>query len=184
MEEFPFNDLLGPYYCEINAKSGRDFRGEFYTPREISTLMVRMIVDVEEVIERGVPISVSEPACGSGGMVLALAEEFAKAKAVDLIRATAQDISRVACDMAYVNLTLWGIPSHIIWGDTLRNTTKASWKNIHWARVGEDNRLAMKEAFRLLGGAPSEPPPPQEEVVLRPVEDSAQQWLFGGPDAP
>lgn len=184
MEEFPFNDLLGPYYCEINAKSGRDFRGEFYTPREISTLMVRMIVDVEEVIERGVPISVSEPACGSGGMVLALAEEFAKAKAVDLIRATAQDISRVACDMAYVNLTPWGIPSHIIWGDTLRNTTKASWKNIHWARVGEDNRLAMKEAFRLLGGAPSEPPPPQEEVVLRPVEDSAQQWLFGGPDAP
>ncbi|MGC6458457.1 MAG: N-6 DNA methylase [Akkermansiaceae bacterium] len=184
MEQFPFTDLLGPYYCEINAKSGRDQRGEFYTPTEINTLMVKMIVDVDEVIERGVPISVSEPACGSGGIVLALAEEFAKAKAVDLIRATAQDISRVACDMAYVNLTLWGIPSHIIWGDTLRNTTKASWKNIHWARVGEDNRLAMKKVFRLLSENAKKPDLSEEDVVMRPIEDPTQQWLFGGPDGP
>ena len=32
MEEFEFTDILGLYYCEINAKSGRDQRGEFYTP--------------------------------------------------------------------------------------------------------------------------------------------------------
>ena len=184
MEQFPFRDLLGPYYCEINAKSGRDQRGEFYTPHPISQLMVKMTVNVEDVIERGLPISVNEPTCGSGGMVLALAEEFSRAKAVDLIRATAQDISRVACDMAYVNLTLWGIPSHIIWGDTLRNTVNASWKNLHWQRVGEDARLAIEQAFDLIRQEPrkTEEAVEEGEVVLRPAEHVEQQWLFGGLD--
>lgn len=185
MEEIPFTDVLGPYYCEINAKSGRDQRGEFYTPHEVNRLMAKVVVDVDAVVEKGLPITINEPACGSGGIVLALAEEFAKAKAVDLMRVTAQDISRVGCDMAYINLTLWGIPSHIIWGDTLRMTTNASWKNIHWVRVGEDARLAMKQAFNLLGEEPSaaEAAPKENEITLAPpVTEIEQQWLFGGPD--
>ena len=70
------------------------------------------------------------------------------------MRVTAQDISKVGCDMAYVNLTLWGIPAHIVWGDTLRNTVNNSWKNVHWARVGEDSRLAIKRAFDLVTTKP------------------------------
>ena len=184
MEEFAFSDILGPYFCEINSKSGRDQRGEFYTPPCISTMMAKMSVNVAEVVERGLPLTIGEPACGSGGMVLAIAEEFAKAKAVDLIRVTAQDISRVGCDMAYVNFALWGIPAHIIWGDTLRQTVNAEWKNIHWARVGEDSRIAIKKAFELVReGPPVEKTENEPEIVISPTaEDSEQQWLFGGPD--
>ena len=184
MEEFPFADLLGPYFCEINSKSGRDQRGEYYTPPCISTMMAKMSIDVDEIVERGLPLTIGEPACGSGGMVLAIAEEFARAKSVDLMRVTAQDISRVGCDMAYVNFALWGIPAHIIWGDTLRQTINDEWKNIHWARVGEDSRLAMKKAFELVRqGSPREEVESEPEVVISPPpEDRQQQWLFGGPD--
>lgn len=184
MEEFAFSDILGPYFCEINSKSGRDQRGEFYTPPCISTMMAKMSVNVDEIVERGLPFTIGEPACGSGGMVLAIAEEFSRAKSVDLMRVTAQDISRVGCDMAYVNFALWGIPAHIIWGDTLRQTVNVEWKNIHWARVGEDRRLVMKKAFELVR---EEPPVAEVEAELEVVisqrpEDSQQQWLFGGPD--
>ena len=189
MEEFPFTDLLGPYYCEVNSKSGRDQRGEFYTPPCISTMMAKMAVNVEEVVERRLPFTINEPACGSGGMVLAIAEEFAEAKAVDLMRVTAQDISRVGCDMAYVNFALWGIPAHIVWGDTLRNTVNSSWKNIHWARVGEDQRLLMKRAFDLARNVTTPDQAEPEEVVAAPKSSELtepaevhQQWLFGGPD--
>jgi len=118
-------------------------------------------------------------------MVLALAEEFARSNAVELLRVTAQDISRVACDMAYVNLCLWGVPAHIIWGDTLRNTVNTSWKNVHWARVGEDQRLVMKKAFDLVGQGMGERQVECIEVgaeVKAPEQDVQQQWLFGGPD--
>ncbi|GHC56097.1 N-6 DNA methylase [Roseibacillus persicicus] len=187
MEEFPFTDLLGHYYCEVNAKSGRDQRGEFYTPREVNKLMARMSVNTEEIVEKGLPFTMNEPACGSGGIVLALAEELAPHNAVDLMRVTAQDISKVGCDMAYVNLTLWAIPAHIIWGDTLRNTVNESWKNIHWARVGEDSRLVMKQAFDLVrkgvASSPEEPEPISESTSsIPPAEEVNQQWLFGGPD--
>jgi len=184
MEEFAFSDILGPYFCEINSKSGRDQRGEFYTPPCISSMMAKMSVNVDEIVERGLPFTIGEPACGSGGMVLAIAEEFARAKSVDLMRVTAQDISRVGCDMAYVNFALWGIPAQIIWGDTLRQTVNAEWKNIHWARVGEDQRLAIKRAFELVREEPpvAEVEAEPEVIVSSPPEDSEQQWLFGGPD--
>lgn len=184
MEEFAFSDILGPYFCEINSKSGRDQRGEFYTPPCISTMMAKMSVNVDEIVERGLPFTIGEPACGSGGMVLAIAEEFARAKSVDLMRVTAQDISRVGCDMAYVNFALWGIPAHIIWGDTLRQTVNAEWKNIHWARVGEDNRLAIKKAFELVREEPrvAEVIAEPEAAISPSPEDRQQQWLFGGPD--
>jgi type I restriction-modification system DNA methylase subunit len=184
MEEFAFSDILGPYFCEINSKSGRDQRGEFYTPPCISTMMAKMSVNVDEVVERGRPFTIGEPACGSGGMVLAIAEEFARAKSVDLMRVTAQDISRVGCDMAYVNFALWGIPARIIWGDTLRETVNAEWKNIHWARVGEDRRIAIKKAFELVREEPSVAQVEAEPdvVISSPQEDRQQQWLFGGPD--
>ncbi|MFD0894736.1 SAM-dependent DNA methyltransferase [Luteolibacter ambystomatis] len=150
MEQHPFTDLLGPFYLECAAHSSKQARGEFYTPPEISQLIARMTVDVEEVKRKGVPISVNEPACGSGGMALALAQLFAP-DSVDLLRITAQDINPVATDMCYINLTLWGVPAHVVLGDTIRMTVTRAWKNVHWHRVGEDQRQALGRLKDLAG---------------------------------
>lgn len=167
MEKASFTDVLGTYYTEISSRSTQQARGEFYTPQEISRMMAKMTINAEEVKERSLPITVNEPTCGAGGMVLAIAEEFAP-DSVDLLRATCQDINPVAADMCYINTTLWGIPAHIIQGNALSNEIVHSWKNIHWARVGEDQRQAFKQMMNAIASpvhkAPSAPEPKMEPI--------------------
>jgi hypothetical protein len=43
------------------------------------------------------------------------------------------DINPVACDMTFINTTLWGIPCTVIHGNTLSLQTWAQWVNIHAA---------------------------------------------------
>lgn len=155
-ESKPFTDVLGTYYLEIAAHSSKQARGEFYTPPEICEVMAKMTVDAHSVISRGKPITVSEPSCGAGNMVLALAKQFSpiiqegKKSYVDLLRVTCQDLNPVAVDSCFINTTLYGIPAKMIWGDTLRMTVNNSWKNIHWFRVGEDIRQAIKNSERMM----------------------------------
>lgn len=180
MEAHPFTDILGPYYIEVGSKFSRDLRGEFYSPKPIGDFMAQVLVDSEAVIEKGRPITVSDPASGSGGLLLSVAERFSKAGAVDLLRVTCQDISKLACDMAYINLTLWGIPARIIHGDTLRNTIERDWRNVHWFRVGEPEREKVQQLSQLLSGAfpvapKVDPAPPPSNCQ----DDYGQQeWVF------
>lgn len=155
MEKKPFTDILGDFYLEIASHSSKQARGEFFTPPEISKLMARMTFDVDAIKSKALPITVNEPACGSGGMVLAVAEIFAP-DSVDLLRVTCQDINPLAVDMCYINTTLWGIPAQVILGDTIRMTETARWKNPHWRRVGEDQRQAMRQILDLLSSPPEQ----------------------------
>lgn len=149
MEQQPFEDILGPFYQEIASKATQDARGEFYTPPALSRLLARMLFDPDKLKEENRAITVCEPACGAGGMVLAVGELLAPTH-VDLLRVTCWDLNPVAADMCYLNTTLWGIPAEIVWGDTLRQTVHRSWKNIHWARVGEDMRRLFVNFTSLL----------------------------------
>jgi len=178
MEAQPFTDLLGPYYLEIGSKFARDLRGEFYTPQPIGDLMTRMLVDAPGIIDAGRPVTVCDPAGGSGGLILSLAAEFARANAVDLLRVTCQDVSKIACDLAYLNLTLWGVPARIIQGDSLRNSVEHEWKNLHWFRVGEPQREAVNGLLALLRSkAEPEAPPPSDPAPLT-SHHGRQGWMF------
>ena len=48
------------------------------------------------------------------------------------LRVTAIDINRTACDMAFINTTLWGIPTRVIHGNSLSLECWAAWSNIHY----------------------------------------------------
>ena len=183
MESKAFTDILGVYYCEVQSKFTRDAHGEFYTPQEVGKLMAKISVNTEAVIETGKPISVNDPASGSGGLVLSVAEEFAKAGAVDLIRATCQDISKTACDMAYINMTLWGIPARIIWGDTLRGSINGQWENVHWHQVGEPLRERFNCFMKMLNAKtmPKEVKSKSEgerDVRFHTNDVGQQEWIF------
>lgn len=132
MEIRPFEDVLGRYYMEfaLSAK-GQQWNGEFHTPKPICDLMARVTLgDVESLPKEG-PITVCEPACGAGAMILS----FGEACPPDVrrrLRVTAMDVSRAACDMAFVNTTLWGIPTRVIHGNSLSLECWAAWSNIHY----------------------------------------------------
>lgn len=132
MELAPFNDLLGPVYMEIGQGKGQAWSGEFYTPFELSRTIAQMTIGDPDEVERW-PITLLEPACGSGGMVLAAVEHIVQAGRSPLdIRATCVDTSRTACDMCLINLTLWGIPAEVVHGNSISLETWGKWQNLWW----------------------------------------------------
>lgn len=132
MESKPFEDVLGAYYMEFALSSkGQQWGGEFHTPKTICDLMAKLTVCDLEKIAGEEPITVCEPACGAGAMILSLAEACPP-EVRRRLRVTAIDISRTACDMTFINTTLWGIPTRVIHGNTLSQEFWAGWSNIHY----------------------------------------------------
>jgi type I restriction-modification system DNA methylase subunit len=131
MEARPFEDLIGGFYMDFALSTkGQQWNGEFHTPKTICDLMARMIVDVNSLPAEG-PITVCEPACGAGAMILSLGQ-ICPPEVRHRLRVTAIDINRTACDMAFINTTLWGIPTRIIHGDTIAMQFWSAWSNIHY----------------------------------------------------
>lgn len=132
MEHRPFEDILGGYYMEFAlSQKGQQWNGEFHTPKPICDLMARMMIGDTSALPSDREITVCEPACGAGAMILSVAE----ACPPDVrrrLRVTAIDISRTACDMAFINTTLWGVPTRVIHGNSLSLEFWAAWSNIHY----------------------------------------------------
>ena len=183
MEGRPFEDVLGGYYMEFAlSHKGQQWNGEFHTPKPICDLMARMTLGDVESLPKDRPITVCEPACGAGAMILSLAE----ACPPDVrrrLRVTAIDINRTACDMAFVNTTLWGIPTRIIHGNSLSLECWAAWSNIHWimpwlSLVPMHPMSAMMPPGPRADIGQGEPPTPTEVERLR-VSLHQPEFSFG-----
>lgn len=130
MESRPFEDILGTYYLDAAVShKGQQWNGEFHTPKSICDLMARMLVNPAELPAEG-PITVCEPACGAGAMILSLAQACPP-EVRRRLRVTAIDVSRTACHMTFINTTLWGIPTRVIQGNALTLESWAAWSNLH-----------------------------------------------------
>ena len=131
METKPFEDVIGGYYMEFALSSkGQQWNGEYHTPKPICDLMAQIIMGDQQLPAEGT-ITVCEPACGAGAMILAVGQSCSP-EARRRLRVTAVDINRSACDMAFINSTLWGIPTRILHGNSLSNEYWAAWSNIHY----------------------------------------------------
>lgn len=131
METKPFEDVIGGYYMEFALSSkGQQWNGEYHTSKPICELMAQIIMSDQQLPAEG-PIRVCEPACGAGAMILAVGQSCSP-EARRRLRVTAVDINRTACDMAFINTTLWGIPTRILHANSLSNEYWAAWSNIHY----------------------------------------------------
>ena len=112
-------DVLGALYMELEL--GNKNTGQFFTPSALSEMMAQINYDTE-LRELNKPfITLSEPACGAGGMVLAFANVMISYKHNPAEKLWVQciDIDRVAAFMCYLQLSLWNIPAQVIVGNTL-----------------------------------------------------------------
>jgi hypothetical protein len=113
-------DFLGCVAAELGAlNSGQ---GQFFTPYEISRMMAEMLIgEKEAVIEEQGYLIVQEPAVGSAGMVLALAHTMQRRgyDPTSQLFVSAIDISAHCYWMAYLQLTLAGIPAQVVRGNSL-----------------------------------------------------------------
>lgn len=75
LEDGP-TDVLGGVFGELDL--GNAARGQFFTPYEVCRLMARITIGdgayLRDRVEEVGFVSVSEPACGAGAMVIAFAE--------------------------------------------------------------------------------------------------------------
>lgn len=168
MEAGPrFGDLLGQVYMEIAAGS-KNWGGEYYTPRDLTRMMAQMIIGDVSKVEK--PITILEPASGSGAMALAAVEHIvSQGRSPGDVRVTCVDTSRVACDMCLVNMTLWGIPADVAHGNSLSLETWGRWRNLFWHMVDDGPMTAMAAALDLItGGEPSPEPVPVHDFELQP----------------
>lgn len=127
-------DVLGPIFMGLNL--GDAFRGQFFTPFEVSKLMAEMLFgpETEQKLRQGEPITLSEPAVGSGGMVLAVAACLINRghDPARSLRAHVVDIDRTAALMCFIQLSLWNIPAQVVVGNTITLEEREAWETPAW----------------------------------------------------
>ncbi len=175
MESHPFEDLLGAYYLDFTvSQKGQQHGGEFHTPKTVCDLMARMtLADMDSLPTEG-PITICEPACGAGAMILSLAQACSP-DVQRRLRVTAIDINRTACDMAFINTTLWGVPTRVLHGNTLSNEYWAAWSNLH--RIAPWLPLALRP--QTAEATAQGEPPPEAEIEQIQASLSQPEFHFG-----
>lgn len=122
LEENPEQDFLGSLYHYLNLQ--QEQKGQFFTPYHICHFMSELQFagdEKEELLKEKGYISVSDPACGAGAMLIAFANT-AKRRGINYqknVLFVAQDIDRTAAMMCYIQLSLLGCPAVIAIGDSL-----------------------------------------------------------------
>ena len=118
--EAKFHDFLGAIFMELEL--GDNFRGQYFTPYSVQCLMARMLMPgVRDTIRREGIATVSDPACGAAGMLIAYAECLLEADINPSMHmfGSCIDIDPVAADMAFIQLSLLGIAAEVVTGNTL-----------------------------------------------------------------
>ena len=113
-------DFLGEMF-NMNGL-GEHRKGQFFTPYHVSKLMGRLhCINLKVDIENKDFITMCEPCCGSGGMVIAFADCM-KEEGINFqqkLYVEAMDIEEICYKMAYLQLSLLGIAAKVQLGDSL-----------------------------------------------------------------
>jgi hypothetical protein len=127
LEENPAQDFLGNLYMSLDF--GRGWSGQFFTPWHVAEFMAQIELAngvVFSELEKQGYISVNDPACGAGCMLIAFAQACRKMEKINYQRQVlfvGQDIDRVVAQMCYIQLSLLGCPGYVVVGDTLARPT-------------------------------------------------------------
>lgn len=114
-------DFLGEVSSELETLDVK--HGQFFTPYNVSQMMADItLFDLGPAIEQEGYLTISEPAAGAGGMMLAAADVLQKYGYNPTYHMLVQavDVSPLPFHMCYLQLTWRGIPAQVIRGDTLR----------------------------------------------------------------
>ena len=116
------DDILGDVY--MKADMGSKAAGQFFTPFHLSELSARVgLIGMIDEYKAGKldRITISEPACGGGAMILAAAKVLYESgiNYQTAMEVVAQDIDWKGVYMCYVQLSLLGISAICVQGSTL-----------------------------------------------------------------
>ena len=123
MELNPDQDLLGELFMALDLSN--EWKGQFFTPYSVCRAMSGMTYgdDFLARIEQNGWVSVNDPACGAGALLIAFANECRR-PGHDINYQTsvlfvAQDIDFLAGMMCYIQLSLMGCPGYVVIDDSI-----------------------------------------------------------------
>ncbi len=172
------HDALGSLFHEHELASAD--RGQFFTPYEVSKFMAGMIFGdgaaLRELVDRQGFVTMSEPACGAGGMIIAAADAMLEA---DLnpqaqLHVTAIDVDSTAAHMAFIQLSLLGIPAIVFVGNTLSMVMRERFLTPAHVLGGWEWKLRHRDTER----ATDLPAAPHQAEAPRLPAGDAQLHLF------
>ncbi|QTH24718.1 MULTISPECIES: N-6 DNA methylase [Sphingomonadaceae] len=187
-------DVLGRVFGELGLANAA--RGQFFTPYSVCRMMAAMTADScpEDIIAKKGFLTLCEPACGAGAMVIATCETLREA-GVNYQRhlhVTAIDIDPRAVHMAYIQFALLHVPAIVIIGDSLAGTTRELWYTPAHILGGWNAKLAARARWQA-ADAPADaeaPTPAEDQPPFQPPPDSfaiphvpIQLSLFPSPSA-
>jgi type I restriction-modification system DNA methylase subunit len=117
--EVEFRDFLGEVFTHNSFGSAN--KGQFFTPYRVSKMMSQMTGYNVKKYQRSDIMTLCEPCCGSGGMIIAFAEAMLESgmNFQERLYVEATDIDELCFEMTYIQLSILGIPAKVIWGDSL-----------------------------------------------------------------
>lgn len=118
LEQAP-QDFLGQVYMFLNL--GSQANGQYFTPYSVSKFMAEINFTEIESLQKNQLITLSEPCCGSGALIIAFAQTLREHNInyQQNLFVEAIDISEMSFKMTYIQLSLLGIPAKIVQGDSL-----------------------------------------------------------------
>lgn len=161
-------DILGMLFMDLGISS--KWKGQFFTPMSIAELMAEVSIDqIKNIIEEDGYITVNEPAAGAGAMVIALAkvlEQHGYNYQKQMVIIT-QDIDIKSVYMAYIQLSLLGIPAKVMHANTITLEVFEEWDTPFYVLNGWDYRL-------LKDGAKQR----EDKIIKFNTEESGQLSIF------
>ena len=125
-------DYLGKLYMDTIPQTKL---GQFFTPFHISYLTCKTSVSDEELvkeIEDKGKITLYEPSCGSGGMILAFCKRLKELgyDPSEILEVYACDLDINSVYMTFIQLSMLNINAQIIRGDSLSMNKNVSSKDV------------------------------------------------------
>ncbi|SIP75120.1 conserved hypothetical protein [Xenorhabdus innexi] len=114
-------DFLGSVFMQLEL--GDKNLQQFFTPWSVARMMAKLeMADISALLQEKPFVTLQEPCCGAGCMTLAAAEELREQGHDPLCSLWVHviDIDPLAAVMAYIQLSLTGIPARVTIGDVLR----------------------------------------------------------------
>ncbi len=171
-------DVLGAVFGQLEVHNKH--RGQFFTPYEVCRLMAGIQIGdgqgMAKIIEETGYVTVMEPACGAGAMVIAFAEVMQQAgfSISTNVHVTANDIDCRAAHMAYVQLALMGVPAVVTVGNALTMEEREVWYTPAHVMGGWAEKLRSRERGNVPGEAQHIGELPSAAAPPLPPDDSRQ----------
>jgi type I restriction-modification system DNA methylase subunit len=163
-ERTEHGDFLGHIFMTINHNDKRF--GQFFTPFNVSSMMAEMLIGK---LPTDHVCKISDPCCGTGGMLIACSMAMEKAGYNYQRDAffVGQDIDHRCAHITFIQLSLMGVPALIICGDTLLMKTYWQRETIGYHLADMDFRLRAEKIIEYIRNMEN---PVQVPETVKPIE--------------